>query len=191
MLPAPVFRVRAPVGEPAALYLFGKVWFPRLCIPVANTLIAAVEYAIQLIPFLFCALYFALSGTFSIHWGGLLVSFGLLLWLAALGLGVGIIVSSATAKYRDLALLIGLFVRFWMYVTPVVYPLSEVPQGLAHTLVLLNPVTPVMECFRYLLFGVGGISAGMILYSLMVTILILFGGLFCFNRIKRSFMDTV
>ena len=72
-----------------------------------------------------------------------------------------------------------------------VYPLSEVPQGLAYTLVLLNPVTPVMECFRYLLFGVGEVSVGMIAYSLILTVLILFGGLYCFNRIERSFMDTV
>ena len=172
-------------------HIFGKVWFPRLCVPVSYVLISGIEYICQLLPLLGCCIYYALSGIYTIHWAGLFGVLVLLPWLAVLALGVGIIVSSATAKYRDLSLLVSLSVRFWMYATPVVYPLSEVPGELLKTIIRLNPVTPIMELSRYFLFGVGEVSFGMILYSLVITILILVLGLLSFNRVEKSFMDAV
>ena len=175
----------------ANAHLYGKVWFPRLCIPVSYIITSAAEYLIQLVPFLLCALYYALTGAFMIRWSGLLLSLLLLPWLGALGLGVGILISSMTTKYRDLGLLVSLGVRFWMYATPVVYPLSEVRNSFLQKWIRLNPVTAVVELFRRFLFGVGEVSPGMIAYSLIVTALILTAGIFSFNRIERSFMDTV
>ena len=175
----------------ANAHLYGKVWFPRLCIPVSYIMTSAAEFLIQMVPFLLCAVYYALTGTYVIRWSGLLLMLLLLPWLGALGLGVGILVSSMTTKYRDLGLLVGLVIRFWMYATPVVYPLSEVRYSFLQKWIRLNPVTAVVELFRHFLFGVGEVSPGMIGYSLVLTVLILAAGIFSFNRIERSFMDTV
>ena len=175
----------------ANAHLYGKVWFPRLCIPVSYIITSAAEFLIQEIPLIIFSLYYALSGVYVIHWSGFVLSLILLLWLGVLGLGVGILVSSATTKYRDLGLLIGLAIRFWMYATPIVYPLSEVHNSYLQKCIRLNPVTAIIELFRHFLFGVGEVSTGLILYSLLMTVLIVMAGIYSFNRIERSFMDTV
>ena len=126
-----------------------------------------------------------------IHPAGLLIAPVLLLWLGAMGLGFGILVSSLTAKYRDISVIVKLVFQLWMYATPVVYPLSQISHGTVRSLIMLNPVTPVIEIYRKMVFGVGEIYPLSILISILITALVLFLGLIFFNKIEKNFMDTV
>jgi len=110
--------------------------------------------------------------------------------MATLGLGFGIIISSLTTKYRDLTQLVGFGIQLWMYATPVVYPISRIPEKW-QWIVSLNPIAPLIEAFRYVFFGTGTVNAIQIATSLAITLLVLFLGLMLFSRIEKSFMDTV
>lgn len=170
--------------------LFGKVYFPRLVIPVSNVLSDCLRFGIQMIPGLLLLGWYVLTGAVApqfLLWPLIPL---VLAWMGLFGLGCGIIVSSLTTKYRDLQVLVGFGVSLWMYATPVVYPLSTV-DGTLRTLLLLNPVTVPMELMRYILLGVGTIEWGYGLLSLTVTVLVCFLGILIFNRIERTFMDTV
>lgn len=171
--------------------LFGKVYFPRLTIPLSNVLSALVQLMIQLLLVLGVGGYYLIQGAVHPQPSALPLLLLSLLQLGMLGMGVGIIVSSLTTKYRDLSVLVGFGVQLWMYATPVVYPLSQLSQGTLCRLVLLNPVTMPMECFRRGLLGVGTVSIPYLLLSWCVTLLTMLVGLLIFNRIERTFMDTV
>lgn len=123
--------------------------------------------------------------------GTLLLIFLLLLWLGCMGMGVGILISSVTTKYRDLSVLVGFGMSLWMYGTPVVYPMSILPEGILKKIILLNPVTAPMGMFRYILLGEGSILPVSIGVSLLFTILVMLGGIVVFNKVERTFMDTV
>ena len=114
----------------------------------------------------------------------------LILQMACLGLGIGIIVSSMTTRYRDLTFAVGFGVQLWMYATPVVYPLSEV-HGKLRYIVMLNPMTPVIETFKSIFLGVGSINTQMLLYSWLQVIVILLIGMLMFSKVEKNFMDTV
>ena len=111
--------------------------------------------------------------------------------MAGLGLGLGIIISSITTKYRDIAILLGFAVQLGMYATPIAYPYSYLKNKGYQELISLNPLAPVVEAFRYSIFGVGTFSFSGILYSILFTAIAVFGGMILFNRVERSFMDTV
>ena len=115
----------------------------------------------------------------------------LLIMMAAMGLGLGIIVSSLTTKYRDLNILIGFAVQLLMYATPVAYPLSFLKHNRFASWIQWNPLTPIMEAFRYALFQQGSFSAGSLLYSAAFIVIVLFTGLLLFSKVERTFMDTV
>ena len=117
--------------------------------------------------------------------------FLLLLWLGCMGMGVRILISSVTTKYRDLSVLVGFGMSLWMYGTPVVYPMSILPEGILKKIILLNPVTAPMGMFRYILLGEGSILPVSIGVSLLFTILVMLGGIVVFNKVERTFMDTV
>lgn len=117
--------------------------------------------------------------------------FVVLLHLGIMGLGVGIIISSMTTKYRDLSILVGFGVSLWMYATPIVYPLSQLGDGLMKTLLMLNPVTTPVEIFRYALFGKGTIHELYLGISVAFTLLVAILGIMVFNKVERTFMDTV
>ncbi len=120
---------------------------------------------------------------------GLLV---VLLQLGALGLACGIIVSSLTTKYRDLAMLVSFGVQLWMYATPVVYPLSQLDKAdWLYKFIMINPVTCSVETFRYIFFGVGYVSIGYWIYTIVFTLVLLLIGILLFNRVEKTFMDTV
>ncbi len=172
-------------------YLYGKVYFPRLTIPIAYVLIAAIEYAIGLISLLFFSLFFYLKLGFAVNFAGLLILPVLILWTGAMGLGLGIIFSSLTVKYRDLNGVIGILFRLWMYATPVVYPLSQISSDTLRTLIGLNPVTPVIEIYRKLFFGVGEINPVNIIISILFTVTVLFVGIIYFSKKEKNFIDTV
>lgn len=170
--------------------IFGKVYFPRLAVPVSVVIINMLTFAIQFLLLLLFIFYFSLNGA-SIHFTCQIFLVPLLLiQMAALGLGFGILISSLTTRYRDLTFVIGFGVQLWMYVTPIVYPLSQVPRHL-YPFVAANPMTAITETFRGALLGAGTFSAISLAISMLETMVILVLGLIIFSRVEKSFMDTV
>lgn len=171
--------------------IYGKVYFPRLTVPISATLCACVNFAVQLCMFLlFYGYYwFFTPYVLSPNWTLLLVPV-LMLVAAVLGMAVGIIVTALTTKYKDLNVLISFAVQLWMYATPIVYPLSSTG-GLARTLLLINPMTPIVEGFRFAFMGVGEFNFPFLGLSLLTTAVLLFLGLMLFNRVEKTFVDTI
>lgn len=171
--------------------VFGKVYFPRLTVPISNVLSSMVQFGIQMLLVLAFLAYYLLTGDVHPNWTAWLLIPGVLLHLGMLGLGFGIIISSLTTKYRDLAVLVTFGVQLWMYITPIVYPLNQLGEGVIRTILLLNPVTPSVEVFRYALLGQGAIMPGYLALSWGVTLAVMFVGVVIFNRVEKTFMDTV
>ncbi len=171
--------------------IFGKVYFPRLIIPISIVLSNLMKFSVQLAFFL-CMLFYYCNFTAyeaNISWHIALVPL-LVLNMALLGLGAGMIISSFTTKYRDLAYLVTFGVQLLMYATPVVYPLSMV-KGKLLSIILLNPMTGIVEGFRYGFLGTGSFEWGMLLYSFSFAAVMLVIAISLFNRVEKSFMDTV
>jgi lipopolysaccharide transport system permease protein len=170
--------------------IFGKVYFPRLVIPINYVFSNSIKIAVQFVMLIFIFIYFLLSGTpLQPSWFMLLFPF-LILWLAAIGVGAGLIISSLTTKYRDLKNLVTLALNLAMYATPVVYPISEIPERF-NWLAYANPVCAPIELFRLWLFGSASINSSMILTSLGITVLLVICGLILFNQNERNFIDVV
>jgi len=170
--------------------IFGKVYFPRLSIPISIILSNLISFGIRLGVFLCFLVYFMLIGT-KIHpnlW--ILLLPVLLLIMAGLGLGFGILISSLTTKYRDLQQLVGFGVQLLMYATPVIYPISSI-QGPAHWLILANPMTPVVEVFRLAFLGVSALDPIYLIYSAVFVLIVFIVGVLVFNHVETTFMDTV
>jgi lipopolysaccharide transport system permease protein len=170
--------------------LFGKVYFSRLTVPVSILISNLVAFAIQFALFIAFGVYFALSGAPIYPNVAILLTPVLLAMMAGLGLGFGIIISSLTTKYRDLQYLVTFGAQLLMYATPVIYPTSAVPEQF-RWLILLNPMTPIVESFRFAYLGAGALDGWMLLYSLGFMAVVLVIGLVIFNRVERTFMDTV
>ena len=173
--------------------IFGKVYFPRLVVPVSNVLSNLVRFSVQLGLFLVVyAIYqiFIIPGQIHTNWYALLLPL-LVLMLAGLALGFGILFSSMTTKYRDLQLLLDFFIRLWMYATPVIYPLSTITNEKLRFVMSLNPLTGIVEAFKYGFLGEGVFSWGLLGYSFAFMVVLLFIGIVVFNRVQRTFMDTV
>lgn len=170
--------------------IFGKVYFPRIAVPTAVAITGLIQFFIQFAFFLAFFFYFMLSGS-PVKPNLFVLALPLLiLQMAILSLGLGLLVSALTAKYRDLTYAMGFLVQLWMYLTPVVYPLSEVPDSI-RTVILLNPMTSVVESFRGAFLGVTALRTNDILLSLGTTIFLFVGGLIAFSRVEKNFMDTV
>lgn len=170
--------------------MLGKVYFPRLTIPLSIVISNIISFGIRLAVFIGFLIYYLVIGVeISPNWWILSLPL-LLLIMAGLGLGAGIIVSSLTTKYRDLQQLIGFGVQLLMYATPVIYPISSL-QGNWQWLVIANPMTPVVEVFRLAFLGVSGLSPMYLFYSLGFTAITLLIGTLIFNRVEATFMDTV
>lgn len=170
--------------------LFGKVYFPRLAVPISILISNLVTLAIQYLLFLGFLAYFWLSGSNVQPNLWVLLTPILLLMMAGLGLGLGIIISSLTTRYRDLRFLVGFGVQLWMYATPVIYPVSAIPERF-RPLIQANPITPIVEAFRYAYLGAGTVDAAHLLYSFAFMLLVLLIGILMFNRVEATFMDTV
>lgn len=170
--------------------LFGKVYFPRLAVPVSILLSNMIAFSIQFLLFLGFMLYFWFNGANVKPNLWVLFTPVLIVMMAGLGLGFGIIVSSLTTRYRDLRFLVTFGVQLWMFVTPVIYPVSTIPERL-RPLIALNPLTPVVETFRYAYLGSGTVSGLNLLYSAGIMLVVLAIGVLLFNRIEATFMDTV
>ena len=170
--------------------IFGKVYFPRLVTPISTVISGLINFAVQFVMFLGFAIYYYVTGA-TIHPNiYIVITPFLLLQLACLSLGFGVIISSLTTKYRDLAVLVTFGVQLWMYATPVVYPASQIG-GKLKTLMMLNPVSPIVESFRYAFLGSGSIPWNFLGISVITTLIVLFIGVVLFSRVEKTFMDTV
>ena len=170
--------------------LFGKVYFPRLAVPISILISNLIAFSIQFVLFLCFMLYFWLNGAAIKPNLWVLFTPVLVVMMAGLGLGFGIIVSSLTTRYRDLRFLVTFGVQLWMYATPVIYPVSSIPERF-RGLIQANPITPIVETFRYAFLGAGSANIINLLYSAGFMLVVLVIGVLLFNRIEATFMDTV
>ena len=173
--------------------IFGKVYFPRLVVPLSIVISNLIKMAIQFTLFLAVYVYYFASGV-DFHLNATLLLVPLLIaMLGCLGLGFGMIISSMTTKYRDLRFLITFGVQLWMYATPVIYPLSVMKNTYPKYIwvLVVNPLTAILETFKYAFTGVGEFNWLYLSYSIAFTILILLFGIIIFNRVQRNFMDVI
>ncbi|MFO1525274.1 MAG: ABC transporter permease [Turneriella sp.] len=170
--------------------IFGKVYFPRLAVPISIVISNMIKLSIHIVLFTGFYVYYIAQGVPLHPTGYLLFLPFLILQMAILGLGFGILISSLTTKYRDLTLLITFGVQLWMYATPVVYPLSQIPEKFK-ILYYLNPMSAVITHFRTMTLGVGFVNFEAIAISTGITTVVLFLGVIMFSRVEKSFMDTI
>jgi lipopolysaccharide transport system permease protein len=172
--------------------IFGKVYFPRLILPLSKVISGLIKFAIQYLLFILVLIYFLLKGA-AIHpslWGIIIITPVLLIIMAGLSLGLGLILSALTTKYRDLTFLITFGVQLGMYATPVIYPLSAL-HSKYKSLIVANPMSSLVEAFRKVYLGAGELSWPGITYSFCCSIIILIFGILIFNQVEKTFMDTV
>ncbi len=172
-------------------HIFGKVYFPRLISPLSNVLSNLVRMSIQFLLFLIVYVYYVAVGVDVMPNAYALLLPLLIVMLAGLSLGFGIIISSMTTKYRDLTILFTFIVQLWMYATPVIYPLSTITNEKIRMLMGINPLTSIFEAFKYGMLGVGQFSWDGLGYSFGFMVVLLLVGVVVFNKVQRSFMDTV
>ncbi len=171
--------------------ILGKVYFPRLVMPISTVLSQIISFLIQFIFLLIVLLYSYINGTLSIN-----INFSvflipiLLIQMTLLSLGCGIIISSLTTKYRDLAMLVSFGTQLWMYASPVVYSTSLLPSSFLN-IYMLNPMAPILDAFRYSCLGIGSLQIKYYFISWIITLMILFLGVVLFNRVEKNFMDTI
>ena len=172
--------------------IFGKVYFPRLISPISGVVSNLVKFAIQFLLLIAAILFYAITQNASFYFGlSWLLIFPLLIIMAGIGLGVGIIISSLTTKYRDLSVLIGFGIQLLMYATPIAYPLSFLVNKNYKWIVAINPLTPIVEAFRFAIFHTGTFTFSSLVYSTAFMLIALFIGLMIFSKVERGFMDTV
>lgn len=173
--------------------VFGKVYFPRLVVPLSITISSLVKMGVQAVLFILIYLYYlCVGGNCAINVYALLLPL-LLLMLAGLGLGFGMLITSVTTKYRDLKFLITFGIQLWMYATPVIYPLSTLSKNLPDYVWVLqaNPMTSIIETFKYAFLGSGMFSWTSLVYSLIFTLCVLLFGTIVFNKVEHNFIDVV
>ena len=171
--------------------IFGKVYFPRLVTPISLVISNLIRFGIQFGLLLATMTWFSFKGfpiNISVYWLFIPV---LLLILAGMALGLGIIISSVTTKYRDFTVLVGFGMQLLMYATPIVYPMSYLQESSYGWIIELNPLSPLIEAFRFVLLGAGTFTMNGLLYSASFTAVLLFLGMVIFNKVEKTFMDTV
>ncbi len=172
-------------------HIFSRVYYPRLVAPITSVIYALLSFFIQVILMIVLMVYFVYGRGEMIYPNLWLFSVPLLIIeMALMGMGLGIIISSITTKYRDLSILVGFGVQLWMYATPIVYPLSQVPVFLKNV-INLNPMTPIINNFRYAFLGCGVLEITSWIYSWIFTVIVLFIGILIFSKVEKTFIDTV
>lgn len=169
--------------------ILGKVYFPRLILPISTVLSNLLSFLIQFCMLIAGVIYYASIHQIHPNLYMLLIPL-LVLEIALLALGCGIIISSLTTRYRDLTVLVNFGVQLWMYCSAVIFPVSAIPAKY-YGLMMLNPVVPIIEAFRYSLSGIGSLSFGFLALSWVTTLIVLVIGVVLFNRVEKTFMDTV
>ena len=171
--------------------VFGKVYFPRLVVPLSSVSSSLIRFLIQFVMFIAIYIYYVASGQFSFSFSfSFLLAPVLVLMVGFQAMSLGLIITSLTTKYRDLNMLIGFGVQLLMYATPVIYPLSFAPAQY-QVLININPLSPIFEAFKYSCLGVGTFSIGGLLYSAIFLCVTMFFAVILFNRTEQRFMDTV
>lgn len=170
--------------------IFGKVYFPRLVSPLSNVISLLLKFGIQMLLFVCFLVYYLINGANISPNSYILLTPYLILLMAMLGLGFGIIISSMTTKYRDLTFLVGFGVQLLMYATPVIYPISALPDKY-RWIIMSNPMTGIIDTFRYAFLGAGQFNPGSLIYTSIFSVLILSLGILIFSRVEKTFMDTV
>lgn len=171
--------------------LFGKVYFPRLAVPASNLLVSLLTFAIQMVLLLIVLAWYVLRGSLHPLPAGWLLLPLVVLQTGVLGVSIGIMISSLTTKYRDLTMLVDFGIQLWMYISPVVYPLSFVKSPALRRLLCFNPVSAPLEAFRALLLGEGSVSTGAVAGSIAFTLAAALVANVLFSRVEKDFMDTV
>lgn len=169
--------------------IFGKVYFPRLVTPISIVISNLMRFGVQLILFILVWAYYLSKGQVHPNIWVLATPF-LVILMALFALGVGMIFSSLTTKYKDLSMLLGFGISLYMYATPVIYPTSAL-RGVFKKIALYNPLTGIFECFKYAWIGVGDFSAAMLGISTIIIVILLMIGIVVFNKVEKTFMDTV
>lgn len=171
--------------------IFGKVYFPRLITPLSIVVSNLVRFGVQMLLFFIVMIYFQLNGAnFSLQWQVVFIFPAVVILMAFLGLGLGLIVTSLTTKYRDLSFLISFGVQLLMYATTVIYPLSTAPRSF-QSIISLHPMTGIIEAFRYAFLGKGEFTIFTFGYSCVFTIVVTVIGVVVFNKTERNFIDTI
>lgn len=170
--------------------VFGKVYFPRVIVPLSIVISNMLKLGVQFLLFISFMIYYSVVGSLNLQFHLLWLLPILILMMAFLGMGIGLIISSLTTKYRDLKFLVQFGVQLLMYASPIVYPLSTV-EGKLKTIILANPVSSIIETFKHIFLGTGHIYWEALLYSFVFMITCLLMGVFIFNRVEKNFMDTV
>ena len=170
--------------------IFGKVYFPRFVMPLSGIIYNSITFLVQFVMFAILVAVYALTGA-NVHPNLIVLALPILLiHIAFLGTGTGLIISSLTTKYRDLNVLVSFGLTLWMYLTPVVYPVSQIPESFRF-IMLLNPVAPIVKTFRYAFLGSGSFEWFFLLISAAVTAVLLILGMIVFNQVEKNFIDTV
>ncbi|MCE3075442.1 ABC transporter permease [Chryseobacterium gwangjuense] len=170
--------------------IFGKVYFPRLVTPLSIVISNLMRFGVQMLLFVIVWIYYLSKGEIHPHWWWILLTPFLILLMALFALGTGMIFSSLTTKYKDLNMILGFGVSLYMYATPVIYPVSSL-SGIFKKLAYYNPLTGIFECFKYSWLGVGNFSPLMLGISIIIILVIFMVGLVIFNKVEKTFMDTV
>ena len=171
--------------------IFSKVYFPRLTMPISTMLSAAINFCVQFVLFVCIMVVYLILGEVHPNWACLPLLIPIVLDVGLLGLACGIIVSSLTTRYRDLAVVVTFGVQLWMYATPVVYPLSMITSKPMRLALMLNPMTAPMESFRAILFGTGDVSVLGWMISFIIMLVLLLIGASLFSKVEKTFVDTV
>lgn len=170
--------------------IFGKVYFPRLVMPLSGIIYNSITFIVQFVMFVILVAVYAFNGA-NVHPNILVLALPVfMIHTALLGTGTGLIISSLTTKYRDLNVLVSFGLTLWMYITPIVYPVSQVSDNF-RWIMLLNPVAPIVESFRFAFLGSGSFEWFFLLISAVVTAVILIVGMIVFNQVEKNFIDTV
>ena len=169
--------------------ILGKVYFPRIVMPISTVLTNLISFGIQFVMFVIFLIFYVVKGQIEPNICIVLTPI-FVLHMAMLSLGMGIIISALTTKYRDLKMLVGFGMQLWMYATPVAYDMGIIPERLM-SLYMLNPMTPIINGFRYGFLGIGSWNWNYYIISCVMTIIILFVGVILFSRVEKTFMDTV
>ncbi|UKB84317.1 ABC transporter permease [Chryseobacterium sp. MEBOG06] len=169
--------------------IFGKVYFPRLVTPLSIVISNLMRLGVQFLLFIIVWGYYLSQGQIHVNWWILATPF-LILLMALFSLGLGMIFSALTTKYKDLSMLLGFGVSLYMYATPVIYPTSAL-RGIFKEVALYNPLTGIFECFKYAWLGVGDFSPLMLGISTFIILIIMAAGIVIFNKVEKTFMDTV
>ena len=178
-----VFKDNAPI--------FGKVYFPRLIMPISIVFSNLVKFAVQFILFIIMLVYYIPNAHYNVQPNLYVLLFPVvILLMAILGLGIGLIITALTTKYRDLAFVVTFGIQLLMYATPVIYPLSAAPAKFRQ-IIALNPMSGLIETFRYGFLGTGSFYPGAFTYSVIASIVVFIIGLIVFNKVEKNFVDTV